>query len=103
MDKVTMVKQAIREAEWTDRIRECRNSGMLVTEWCKQNGINPKTYYYHLRRVWAKLCEQVPVPVGQMNEPAKAAVTIHRGDWSVEIANGTSIETIEALIRALKC
>ncbi|MBQ7324442.1 MAG: hypothetical protein IJW98_01735 [Clostridia bacterium] len=52
-----------------------------------------------------KLCEQVPVPVpvAQMNEPAKAAVTIHRGDWLVEIANGTSIETIEALIRALKC
>lgn len=103
MDKVTLVKQEITAAEWVERIRDCRNSGVTVTEWCRQNGINPKTYYYHLRRVREKLCEQVPVPVGQKSEPAKAAVTIHSGALSVEIADGTSSATIEALIRALKC
>lgn len=103
MEKVTPAKQEITAAEWVERIRECRNSGMPVTEWCKQNGINPKTYYYHLHRVREKLCEQVPVPIGQLNEPIKAAVTIHSGNLSVEIADGTSSATIEALIRALKC
>ena len=103
MEKITLVKQEITAAEWIERIRDCRNSGVTVTEWCKQNGINPQTYYYHLRRLRERICEQVPVPVGQMREPGKTAVTIHSGNLSVEIADGTSSATIEALIRALKC
>lgn len=103
MDKITQVKQEIASAEWTERIRDCRNSGMTVVKWCRQNEINPQTYYYHLRRLRERICEQVPVPMGQVSESAKAAVTIHSGNLSVEIADGTSSATIEVLIRALKC
>ena len=33
-------------ALWSQRITECKNSGISAQEWCEQNGINIKTYYY---------------------------------------------------------
>ena len=33
-------------ALWTQRIAECKNSGISSQEWCEQNGIHIKTYYY---------------------------------------------------------
>ena len=106
MDKVTLVKREIASAEWAERIRDCRNSGTTVSRWCEENGINPKTYYYHLRKLREQVCEQIPVPVQVSTEkPAAAfAVTIRDASGiSVEIADGTSSDTISAVIRALKC
>ena len=45
------VKKKIRLQEWERQIEEQKTSGLSVQEWCVQNGINPKTYYYHLRKV----------------------------------------------------
>ena len=46
MDKSTSM---LRIQVWTERVRECHNSGMTVKDWCGQNNINLKTYYYWQR------------------------------------------------------
>lgn len=103
MDQVTAVKKATREGEWEERIRACRSSGLLVNAWCNQNGINAKTYYYHLRKLRERACEQIPVPVC-VRQNSGAAVVIHGiSGITAEIADGTSIEIIEAVVRAIKC
>lgn len=48
---ITTVKRDIQLREWTEQIKAQQESGMTVTAFCAQNGINPKTYYYHLRKV----------------------------------------------------
>ena len=48
--EIVMVKKNVRQQEWKRQIEEQRTSGLSVQEWCKQNGINLKTYYYHLRK-----------------------------------------------------
>lgn len=63
MDEIALIREQVRSAEWTERIRQCRESGLTVTEWCRENSINPKTYYYHLRKLRKEICEQIPVPV----------------------------------------
>lgn len=63
MDKIALVKKQVIEAEWADKISQCRESGLTVSEWCRQNSINPKTYYYHLRKIRKEICEQIPVHV----------------------------------------
>lgn len=106
MDKIALVKRKIASAEWAERIRECQNSGTTVARWCEANGINPKTYYYHLRKLREQICEQIPVPVQLSTEKPSVsfAVTVRDASGiSVEIADGTSAATIEAVIRALKC
>lgn len=45
MDEIAIVKNQVQKAEWAERIRQCSESGLTVSEWCRENGINPKTYY----------------------------------------------------------
>ena len=51
MDRVTLVKREVQTQEWSARIQACRESGMSISAWCRENGIVPKTYYYHLRKL----------------------------------------------------
>lgn len=101
MNEITLVKKQVQEAEWTERIRQCRESGMKVTEWCSVNSINPKTYYYHLRKLRMKICEQIPVPVMTVSD-RNAFVKISIGDVTAEFPEGTSEDMMTAVIRAMK-
>ena len=38
--------------EWQERVIQCQNSGLSINEWCRQNKINRKTYFYWQRQVW---------------------------------------------------
>ncbi len=49
--EIVLVKKKIRLQEWEHQIEEQKSSGLNVQDWCTQNGIKVKTYYYHLRRV----------------------------------------------------
>jgi hypothetical protein len=102
MDKVTLVKQEVHKAEWSARIQACRSSGLTVIQWCRENGINPKTYYYHLRKVREGVCEQIPVAITSLPAKNNPAVTVRNTSGvTAEFADGTSVETIEAVIRAM--
>lgn len=79
MDEVTIVKNAVTDAEWKEKIRQCQESALTVQEWCNKNHVNIKTYYYHLRRTREKIIEQIPVPIC------------------------TTEQTINAVLRVLKC
>lgn len=32
-------------ALWAERVSSCRNSGLRVKDWCRENGVNEQTYY----------------------------------------------------------
>ncbi|MDE6775104.1 MAG: hypothetical protein K2J37_02175 [Ruminococcus sp.] len=51
---ITAVKQEVRICDWAARIEAQQASGMIVQKWCEENEINPKTYYYHLRKLREK-------------------------------------------------
>ena len=48
--EIVKVKKKVRLQEWEQQIEEQKTSGLSVQEWCRQNGIAAKTYYYHLRK-----------------------------------------------------
>ena len=48
---ITAVKHEVQIREWTAQVKAQQASGLRVKEFCSANGINPKTYYYRLRRV----------------------------------------------------
>ena len=39
-------------SEWAGKISECRNSGMAVKTWCRENGVCEQTYYKRQRRLF---------------------------------------------------
>jgi hypothetical protein len=112
MDKITDAKNEFRIKQWTKIIQTCQASGMTAVGWCSQNNVKIKSYYYWLRRVRALACEagqlipqkmeQQIVPVSFRQAETSAAVTIHLSSICVDIHDGTSRETIEAVLSALK-
>lgn len=70
MDQVTLVKSEFRLQQWSDIIKNCQSSGQTVVSWCKENGINIKTYYYWLRKLRLHMMnEQSLSAVGQEESP----------------------------------
>ena len=41
------VKQEVRLQEWSAQVEAQQASGLTVQQWCMENGVKPKTYYYH--------------------------------------------------------
>ncbi|NCB75248.1 MAG: IS66 family insertion sequence hypothetical protein [Clostridia bacterium] len=106
MDKVTAVRTEYRIKEWTEKIKEFRAGGMTAKAWCETNGINIKTYYYWLHKIRAMLCDETEnhaiVPLQLHPRETAAAITVSIGNISVKITDGTSSETITAVLDACK-
>ena len=104
MDKVAMVKKEVQMQNWSEAELARQESGLTVTQWCRQERIS--TSYYRLRKIRESLCEQIPVPVNEITEKTEtdhAAIRIVSGDLKVEMSSDVPSEKIAAIIGALKC
>ena len=101
MNEIAIVKKQVVDAEWAEKIRCCQESGLTVSEWCRNNNINLKTYYYHLRKLRKKLCEQIAVPVMTV-EDTNPTVKLRIADVTAEITDSTSEQLITMIIRAIR-
>lgn len=95
--------------EWSQRISECRNSGMSVREWCKTHGIAPSTYYNQQRKVFeaAKSTAEIEQKTAftEIRLPQRSctpAATIRIGDAEADIYREADEETIRTICRVLK-
>lgn len=114
------VTKQYRLNKWTEIVRECRSSGQTISAWCADHDINPKSYYYWLRRVREAACEALPsrssqnnpiVPVNlpvstvgtdSVDEGVMSDIIIHFGAVTLEIRNNASASLIENTLRALQ-
>lgn len=44
MNEIARIKNEVRLKQWTEMVRQRNESGLNVSQWCRQNGINQKTY-----------------------------------------------------------
>lgn len=117
MDQVTKAKVQFRREQWKKIISECQSSGMPVKTWCDQNVFSEQSYYYYLKKIREDALSKLPVPVPTDNpKPAvfkklevqapvpatQAAVIIRLNGATVEIKEGTSEQTIHAVLFALQ-
>lgn len=115
------VTKRYRLNKWMEIIRNCRSSGQTVATWCAEHNVNPKSYYYWLKRVREAACEALPtlhsdqstiVPIdlsmprasNQHSAPATKApdIVIHMGSVTLEIRNHASPTLIEHTLRAMQ-
>lgn len=118
MDKVSKIKNQFRAQQWAQIIRECRESGQTVTSWCASHGVGKKAYYYWLRKLRLVALEQsenLPCPADNHTSATtfkrlevlspvpdtKAAVIIRIKDATVEVNEGASQQTVQAVLLAL--
>ena len=110
--------KAYRINQWTQIIRECRSSGQTVSVWCKNQGIDPKKYYYWLKCVRRAASEALPatmsnppiVPINLSHTDASQSVpvanevvaTISAGNVVVQLSSHASTELITNVLRAMQ-
>ena len=93
-----------RLAVWTQRISDCRSSGVSVKYWCQENGISEKTYYCWQRRIYKMAREQREPEFAELHgfqsiSPLTASLEIFGA--SVQVYAGADEATLSALFRAL--
>lgn len=107
------IKRQAALVEWAERVRACRSSGLSVTAWCEEEGIERKTYYRWEREVLklagenrmqgreVEFAQLAPGAQVRGEEKAEAKIRVRVGRATVEVYPGADMETVGALCRVL--
>ena len=108
MNEIARIKNEVRLKQWAEMVQLRNESGLNVSQWCRQNGINQKTYYYRLNRVRKALCGEVEkheiVPVSTEPEIAVSheQISLSVGNVVVNLPEDFNSETLRQLLVVLK-
>ena len=98
---LTTVKQEMRLQEWSAQIEAQQASGQTVQQWCAENGINLKTYYYRLRKVREQFLNSSPAIV-PLNMPQQSAdIRIEKNGLQITLPANISPDTLLAMVQSL--
>lgn len=105
---ITTIKRDVKLQEWMEQIKAQQESGMTVTDWCKQNCINLKTYYYRLKRHRQAVCNEieqhdiVPVKPISKTEPTSEKIELSVGDVKISLPDSFNEDTLKRLLGVLR-
>ena len=99
--EIQLAKNQIKLQNWAAELQTYNSSGMTVQQWCAENGISVKTYYYRLRKVReAMLSENRVVSIGTQQLSDK--IEIATDDIRISLPAGCSAQTLQTVLRTLK-
>lgn len=107
----------VKMQEWALLIKTCRESGLSVREWCKQNNVSEQTYYYWLKRIRAKIIENspiqetnnntqptfIPIDYTPVKENKISKIIIEKDDIHIEVPVAIHEDLMINIVRALLC
>ena len=107
MEEVLTVRNEYRMKQWAELVRSCRESGLSNREFCCQNGISEKTYYYWLRKLRRASYENEKPQLVRMEAPEEqktvnGTILLRYKEAELEIHSGTDCESITAVLQAMK-
>ena len=96
------VHQDVRLREWAEQLEAQQASGLTVPQWCAENGIKTKSFYYRLRRVREQYIQSahavVPLTVPQQQS---ADIRIEKNGLHISLPTSITKDTLLALVNAL--
>ena len=95
------VKQDVRLQEWSAQIEAQQASGLTVQQWCMENGVNPKTYYYRLKKVREQFLDSSPSIVPLCVPQQSVDIRIEKNGVQILLPANISPDTLLALVRSL--
>ncbi|WZL72012.1 hypothetical protein QBE52_12975 [Clostridiaceae bacterium 35-E11] len=111
-----MIKNSALAEEWTQRISDCRKSGMSIKQWCNQQGLKDSTYHYWVKRLKTfhnqdkVVCQQFAEVVFEDTDSRKYLAlhttnykfSLNYGEYSIGIADDFNSATLTELLKVLK-
>ena len=98
---ITAVKHEVQIREWAAQVEAQQASGLSVKEFCSANGINPKTYYYRLRKVREECIASVPAIVPVAMPQQSSDIRIEKNGLTITLPSDILPETLTALVHEL--
>lgn len=101
---------SIRMQEWKQIIRDRKESGMTVQNYCAAHGLSKNQYYYWLRKIRERMIAQNPTvfaeitqplqepPKADCNRPAIPPITISRNHLTIGIREGDSRQLLQMVL-----
>lgn len=120
MNQLTIASHNQKMQMWINQIQECRTSSQRVSDWCADNNISIKSYYYWMRKIKSEAFESLPTGRKTRMLPQKmdtafaevklvekprsdaCAIKLHVSDLLLEIQNGADSQTVEHTLRAIQ-
>ena len=108
MNEIAKMKKEVKQAQWAEMVKSRNESGLTVTDWCRQNGINLKTYYYRLKRVRQAICNEIEqhdiVPVKPISETEATSekIELSVGDVKISLPDDFNESTLRRLLGVLR-
>lgn len=100
-----MTRSELR-AVWETRISDCRASGQSVVAWCAAHQINPRQYYYWLRKLsntempsprWLEVCADQ-----QPSNETDSCLQVKIGSAVIEVKPGFNRDLLADVVLALQ-
>lgn len=98
---IRAIKQEVRQQKWSAQIEAQQAREMTVQQWCAQNGVNPKTYYYHLKKVREQYLGSAPA-IEPVDVPeCSSDIRIEKNGLQISLPTDVNPEILLALVREL--
>ena len=110
--KISEVKQEFQLQEWSGMLREQKESGLSVKQWCQERGLAEHIYYYRLWKLRQAACTaleqaqplqlaEVPLAQKQENCCAKLRLTTKAGTLEIMDADRSVLDQVlQAMLHA---
>jgi len=104
MADVLAVREEYRLQEWAQIYRRCKESGLSNREFCRQNGIAEKTFYYWLKKLREAAISSQPelVALPESGNSADDMIHIRFGAAVLDLPGKMDAAAIGALLQALQ-
>ena len=93
---------------WYFKIKECKESGLSVKDFCDKNNIKPSTYYNYQQKIRNILCDQIneksyknEVSFVEKQPHNNEKIIIIKGSIKIELDSDTPYQSIEPLLKSL--
>ncbi len=98
---IASVKQEVRLQEWSAQIEAQQASGLTIQQWCAENRIKPKTYYYRLKKVREQFLDSSPAIVPLSVPHQRSDIHIEKNGLQISLPADISPDTLLALVQSL--
>ena len=107
--KISEVKQEYQLQEWSGMLRQRKESGLSVKDWCLEQGISEHSYYYRLRRLRQMACtaleqaqpvQLAEVPLTPKPEESHAKLRLSTKTGTLEIMDADR-SVLDQVLRAM--